>query len=257
VPNERSARVIGGLDAAPVGPVGFIEQLPGQPFESPSGVEVVSRLDLCYIRGEMSRRVVKRSNTRSTGKFPSWKMEQMVEFESRNEFAAFCHLEFDADVHRYWAQPCIVHYRDQGTGRVHYPDICIDYGSRKELWEVKSASDMQDQDLIRRTGLLTTALPEHGFEYRLVLGEDLMRQPHYDNIKLLLKARRRTVSIECFEHIRQIALTLKRLRWHEAKAGLYGPDGRAILSSLAISGHLSVDLSRRIEVDAEFHLRGE
>src|ERR1700692_359537 len=54
LPNERSARVIGGLDAAPVGPGGFIEQLPGQPFEFPSGVEVVSRLDLCYIRGEVS-----------------------------------------------------------------------------------------------------------------------------------------------------------------------------------------------------------
>src|ERR1700722_15028456 len=35
VPNERSARVFGGLDVAPVGPGGFIEQLPGQPFEPP------------------------------------------------------------------------------------------------------------------------------------------------------------------------------------------------------------------------------
>lgn len=32
---------IGGLDGAPVGPGGFIAELPGQPFELPSGVEIV------------------------------------------------------------------------------------------------------------------------------------------------------------------------------------------------------------------------
>ena len=181
----------------------------------------------------------------------------MVEFESQNELAAFRYLETNPCVHGYWEQPCVVYYVDGAIERKYYPDICIHYEDRKELWEVKAAPELANEDLIYRTRLLTPALADWGFDYRLVVGEVLMQQPQYANIQLLLRHRRRSVSIREYESLRLTAQKLNRLTWGKASAGNYGPNGRAILSTLTIAGFLSVDLSKRIEGGAEFRMREE
>lgn len=66
----------------------------------------------------------------------------------------------------------------------------------------------------------------------------LMRQPRYANIQLLLRHRRKPVSIREYE-IRRIMTARRRVTRAEAKAGDYGPMARAILSSLTTEGFLS------------------
>ena len=57
--------------------------------------------------GELrSRRVVSRSNSRSAGKFPSWKMKRMLHWESIHELNAFRLLDCDPDVTCFSEQPC-------------------------------------------------------------------------------------------------------------------------------------------------------
>lgn len=57
-----------------------------------------------------SRKVVSRSRARPTGKYPSWKMRRMVQWESENELNAFRLLDCDPDVTRFHEQPCEVMY---------------------------------------------------------------------------------------------------------------------------------------------------
>jgi hypothetical protein len=60
---------------------------------SPTGKWSITQFDPCSKLKKMARPVVKRSNARSTGKFPSWNMNRMIEFESLIELAAFVYLE--------------------------------------------------------------------------------------------------------------------------------------------------------------------
>jgi hypothetical protein len=53
-----------------------------------------------------SRRVVTRSRFRPTGKYPSWKMERMLQWESINELNAFRLLDCDPGVTVFSEQPC-------------------------------------------------------------------------------------------------------------------------------------------------------
>lgn len=181
----------------------------------------------------------------------------MVQWESRNELAAFQHLEVNSAVQGYWEQPCKITYALGGVLHSHYPDICAHYQDRRELWEIKPSSELRDEDLLARTLLLTVHLSDLGFGYRILSDELLMQQPRYANIHLLLHHRRRPVSIHEYEEIRLIMKTRRRITWIEAKAGVYGPRGCAVLSSLAIEGFLSVDLDKQIESEGEFQVIGE
>ena len=53
-----------------------------------------------------SRRIVTRSRFRPTGKYPSWKMERMLQWESLNELNAFRLLDCDPRVTLFSEQPC-------------------------------------------------------------------------------------------------------------------------------------------------------
>jgi hypothetical protein len=219
---------------------------------SPLLYGAITQFDPCFELGKMARRVVKRSNARSTGKFPSWKMNRVIEFESLNELAAFLYLECNPSVKHYWSQPCKIQYRDGEEERIHYPDICVDFGTHKELWEIKPESELDDSNLIRRTRLLWPSLLERGYVYRVIAGETLMRQPYYTNLKLLRRHSIRSVSVAQYEQVRVIAKQTTTLTWSEARAGKYGKNGRGVLSSLVISGHLRVDLSQKFETGAAF-----
>jgi hypothetical protein len=75
----------------------------------------------------------------------------------------------------------------------------------------------------------------------MIAGETLMRQPYYTNLKLLRRHRIRSVSVAHYEQVRVLAKQTTTLTWSEVKEGKYGKDGRGILSSLVISGHLKLE----------------
>jgi len=66
-----------------------------------------------------SRRVVTRSRFRPTGKYPSWKMERMLQWESMNELNAFRLLDCDPRVTVFAEQPCEIVYVDGAETRHH------------------------------------------------------------------------------------------------------------------------------------------
>src|SRR5271165_6352087 len=110
-----------------------------------------------------SRRVVTRSRFRPTGKYPSWKMERMLQWESINELNAFRLLDCDPRVKAFIEQPCEIVYFDGTETRHHYPDIYVEIDSDQELWEVKAEREASQSEVSTRTELLTSGLRRYGF----------------------------------------------------------------------------------------------
>jgi hypothetical protein len=74
--------------------------------------------------GVRIREVVRRSNYRMTGKFPSKKNRRMIHWESHYEKKAFLILEICHLVKSYREQPAELLYSDSdGVQHSHFPDI--------------------------------------------------------------------------------------------------------------------------------------
>jgi hypothetical protein len=199
-----------------------------------------------------SRKIVSRSSARPKGKYPSWKMKRLVQWESENELNAFRLLDCDSDVTRFHEQPCEVIYILDGQARSHYPDILVVKNGRKELWEVKSESEAEEHEIAARTALLAQGLPLWGYTYRVALSKDLAAQPRQGNACFLLGFGRRTVTDSEQEFIRRALIRHECLLWSDACRGEYGPLGREILCSLVLRGVLTIDLNSPIASSTRF-----
>lgn len=189
-----------------------------------------------------SRKVVTRSRARPTGKFPSWKMERMIQWESVNELNAYRLLDADPNVLQYFEQPCLVKYRINGEIRKHYPDCLVVRSGGKELWEVKPNSEVIRPDVAERTTFLIRELPRLGFSYRLILGDDLAREPRLGNVLTILKYGRTPVSPIIRERLRQFTSQAGGLTWGDADSSVAGPLSRQAVCRLILEGDLKVDL---------------
>ena len=204
-----------------------------------------------------SRIVVSRSSARPKGKYPSWKMRRMLQWDSENELNAFRLLDCNPNVTRFHEQPCEVEYVLDGQARSHYPDILVEKNGRKELWEVKPESETEEQKIAARTALLLQGLPLWGYTYRVVLAKDLVMQPRLVNSRLLLGFGRRAVTDCEREFIRRALIRHGSLLWSDACRGEYGPWGREILCNLVLRGVLTIDLNSPISPSTRFVARME
>jgi len=199
------------------------------------------------------RNLVSRSNSRPKGKHPSWKMDRMVQWESRNERNAFRHLDCDPEVRSFHEQPCKIVYVIDGVKRIHYPDILVVRAKEMEIWEVKPRVEALQPDVRVRTRFLAQALLLWGYTYRIVLGEDLARQPHLDNISYLLRFGNKPVTDYDYEVIRRALSQKGFLTWSEACCGHYGAKGRENICSLVVRGVLSIDMDLPLSPATQFH----
>jgi hypothetical protein len=199
-----------------------------------------------------SRKVVSRSRARATGKFPSWKMGRMIQWESVNELNAYRRLDATPDANAFYEQPLMIRFVLDGETHIHYPDVLVDWGRRKELWEIKRNSDATNPVFANRTRLLAAALPQYGFGYRMVVAEELSREPQLSNSITLLKHGREAVCEIAREQVRQILLSTLSITWESATNGDLGRKGRAVLARLALEGYLAFDTTLPISSTTRF-----
>ncbi|NOT15275.1 MAG: hypothetical protein HOP21_06790 [Methylotenera sp.] len=191
-----------------------------------------------------SRKVVKRSNARNTGKYPSWKMRRMMQWESAHEGNAMRILDATPNVISFSEQPCEILYVLNGVERRHYPDFIVIEGNQCEFWEVKTKSDANSPEVVERTAFLTKALPEYGYGYRVVFAEILAQQPRLDNIKRLNKLGRQPIYLLEQERIRRLFLNEPAISW-----GIFEQQSPQILrnvSRLILEGKLCIDFNQPI-----------
>lgn len=202
--------------------------------------------------GVRARRVVTRSRARPTGKYPSWKMGRMVQWESHNELNAYRLLDANPAVLAFYEQPLVIRYHLDGEQHIHYPDTLVRLVTGRELWEVKSAAEAARPENASRTRFMTEALPNHGFTYRMVLAEDLAREPRLSNVLTLLKYGRQPVGILEREQLRLLLEKTGGLCWGAATSGDLGLRGRFLLARLALEGRLHVDVDVRLDAKTIF-----
>lgn len=195
-----------------------------------------------------SRKVVLRSNTKATGKWPSWKTGRMMQYESGNEKNAFKLLDASPAVRSYSEQPCIIHYILDGKVQRHFPDILVDFGTYQEIWEVKTYADSRDPEILRRTELLTKYLTDFGYVYRMVIAEDLKTAPRLSNVELLMQYGRQPVSLIKLEQIRQLFKKTKDLRWGYFQLGEPGAIYLKSICRLIFEGVLIIDINLPLEI---------
>lgn len=199
-----------------------------------------------------SRRIVTRSRFRPTGKYPSWKMERMLQWESMNELHAFRLLDCDPRVTVFTEQPCEIVYFDGTETRRHYPDIYVEIDGNQELWEVKAECEALQREFSARTELLTSGLQRYGFTYRVVLDQELTKQPRLDNTKTLLRYGRRVASDNECEYVRLALKSKGHLRWSDVCTGFLGSRGREIVCRLVLEGVLSFDVDSPLGPGTQF-----
>lgn len=196
-----------------------------------------------------ARTVVSRSRARPTGKFPSWKMKRMLQWESPHELNALRLLDCDPQVLVFREQPAELTYEIDGTQRKHFPDIYVSYADRDEFWEVKADPKSIDSETAARTKLLTDALRQRGYRYRLIFGNDLASQPRLENSLLLLRFGREEVSLTERERIRQAFH--EPHTWGDIALGTFGPRGRQAISRLTLEGQISVSLDQPLTPETQ------
>lgn len=194
---------------------------------------------------ERMRKVVSRSNARVTGKWPSRKAGRMVQYDSVHERNAFKLLETSPEVRSYKEQPCMIDYEMNGEKHYHIPDILVDFGTRLELWEVKTAAQSKDPEVMQRTALMSRELPKFGYDYRVIIGEDLARKPRLANISYLLRHGRRPATLLQRERLYQVfRAAVGKLSLGMFQKGGQAADLRSTMCHLILIGILSIDIDQ-------------
>lgn len=205
--------------------------------------------------GLRSRKVVTRSRARPTGKYPSWKMGRMLQWESVAELNAMRLLDVDPSVCSFAEQPLVVRYALNGDSRIHYPDLLVVRdGGPKELWEIKTEKDADREDVAERTELLRASLPSHGYFYQMIHAEELRQQPRLSNAIEILKWGRTPITELEREQVRALLTQRPAVTWGAAVSGVLGPSGRHLLARLVLEGMLAFDLNERLGFDSRFNL---
>ncbi len=200
-----------------------------------------------------ARKVVTRSRSRSTGKYPSWKMRRMIQWESPHELNAYRLFDCDPAVVSFQEQPLEIRYEINGEVHRHYPDVLVQRNWGSELCEVKTHADAIRPEVAERTSLMTAELPRFGFRYRMMLAEDLGGQPGLVNALLILQYGRRAISIQERQLVLRFFNNHPEIQWGDVIAGLLGTRGRMYVCRLLLEGVLSLDISQPIRSETRIY----
>jgi len=210
-------------------------------YKSSSPILSIDFADAETIR---ARKVVTRSRARPTGKFPSWKVGRMVQWESSHELNAYRLLDTNPAVRTYREQPCEIRYVLNGEERRHFPDALVEFEGTREIWEVKTKQDASDPEVVDRTTLLEHALPNHGYQYKVVIAEDLQRQPRLANALLVLRFGRAQMPDADRERLRRIFMRTSSFTWGAVLDEASGRLGRNHICRLLLEGVLTFDIEK-------------
>lgn len=198
-----------------------------------------------------ARKVISRSKARPTGKYPSWKMARMVHWESPHELNAYRLLDANPAVVSFHEQPLVIRFILNGEEHRHYPDVQVDFGFSRELWEIKPACEAAYPEIAARTRLLEKELPEKGFTYRMVIGEELAREPRLSTILTILKYGRQPINLLEHERVRQLLDGTGEITWATALEGL-GHGRSRLLSRLYLEGLITCDIEQKLTPETKF-----
>ncbi|UCV07003.1 TnsA endonuclease N-terminal domain-containing protein [Dechloromonas denitrificans] len=208
------------------------------------------QVEIEFAEEERARRVISRSNSRVTGKYPGLKSGRMHYWESSLEQDAFYLLDVAPEVVSYIEQPAVLYYGDDLKTR-HYPDVLVTYQYRQEFVEIKSNREATSQDVITRTAILVPALACHGYGYRVWTEAEIRDNSNrLANLRFLLRFGRAKLGLPRFEWFRQLFAHHPVLPWKSIVGQPTDTGKLAGLCRLILEGRLRVDLTQPILSDS-------
>jgi hypothetical protein len=198
--------------------------------------------------GELSRKVVKRSNARVTFKYPSWKMQTSLQCESENERNCMLYLDMSPHVISFRPQPCEIQYVMNGQDHVHYPDFHVETNGGQHLIEVKTLSGL-DQHIRDRSDLLTKLLPNHGFQYHVVIAELIDNPVFLSNAWYIKRNGKIQMPMLAREQLRRLFQSMGGIPWRSLQSTSENPYLNQYVCQLILEGLLVVDLTKPITAE--------
>lgn len=171
----------------------------------------------------------------------------MLCWDSVHELNFYRLAECDARVKQVRDQPCAIEYCLNGIERTHFPDSLVVTDEGATLCEVKTAKEAAQEEVAERTRLLTRLLPHWGYQYRIVLAEDLGAKPRLENACHLLRFGRKALSFELREFFRRIVDSTREFSWCHLVAGRYAPLSAAHACRLVLDGALHINFMVRLQ----------
>lgn len=230
-----------------------LEQIASLAIEDVSGNRDVKGFSIKFAKpGERMRKVIRRSNYRMTGSFPSQKNGRMVHWESHYELSTFRLLEVSYLVKSYTEQPAMIRYNDDdGVSHLHYPDILVELRNGAKVFiEVKPQSAEDDNDLTDRTNILVELLMENGYHYLLLLPDQIESMSYLENARHLLLHSKVALPEAVIEKVRRIYSDRNDLQLSSLVLLLDHEYARSWIYRMIMSGDLACDLSQPLSSDS-------
>ncbi len=207
---------------------------------------------------EKVKKIVNRSNSRPTGKYPSWKMGRMMQWETVGHLEAFRLLDADSQIRAYQERPMEIEYEVKGLIRVERPDLLVLNGIQKELWSIKKVAEISGSNHGSEVAKLTVALAGYGFLKKVVIVESLRQEPRRANLITLLGLGR-NCWVSPIERERVRLLFSKRggsIKWGDISSSGIEPFWKSIVCRLVLEGAIHFDLTTPWERSTPFHWHG-
>jgi hypothetical protein len=193
--------------------------------------------------GELrARKVISRSNTRPTGRYPSFRMERMIHWRSVHELNAYRLLDCNPAVIEFSEQPCVISYRLYGHDQEHYPASRVKTANTQTLLEIMTSECAQRPEIADRSRLMKKYLPAHGYDYQVGIAEDVGRQPRLCNVRFLLRYGQGDLSFHQREFSRQLFSVHNALLWKDVLEGRHAPFSMQVALRLVLEGNLYLNL---------------
>ena len=191
------------------------------------------------------------------GKFPSFRMDAIVWFESLLERDYLYLLEFDLAVLAFYAQACRFYYRLGGKKRIYTADFYVIRQDSKQVVEVKPEAKAREPEKREIFCIAAEACERQGMEFRVVTDAEIRSEPRLDNVKLLIKYQRTPIDpqhrILCHEFFaRRPEASLAQVAEFFASKGV----GRQTVYSLMRWGAIGFDLKTPIDDDCALFYPG-
>jgi len=188
------------------------------------------------------RKVISRSKSHPTWKYPSWKKGRMIHCESELERDACRRLDVDLSVFTYGEQGVCITYKLNNEIHRHYPDFFVETSMGKIFKEVKYEDDANLPEISERTEYLSKVLPIDGYRYEVITEAEIRKQPRMDNAVYLLRRGRQPVDVLAHEALRQYSKIKGDLCWGNLTKDKSCPINLFQVCRLILEGYLMISL---------------
>lgn len=184
------------------------------------------------------RKVVLRSNAKVTGKYPAFKGNRMVHWESGLELDAMMRHDANPLILSFSEQPAIIYFTLNGIPHKHYPDLLLKTNNGLIFQEIKTDKKAQQEDIFQRTQFLKEHLPIYGYNYEVVTESYIREEPNLSNAKYLLRHGRIPTTELQQDNIRRYLYKNSFILWGDLSNGIFGSHGKNQTCYLVLLGYL-------------------